>query len=112
MGWMGLSSRANNSDFVHRACIASAQRFMVLSGSPEQAGSWVGMDREQSAPPDGGLCLLPRLWAMGARHTVEAAQLCSSLLFFGFLRPSGRFFPRLTDQLQCVRMLKGPQHRV
>lgn len=72
MGWMGLSSRANNSDFVHRACIASAQRFMVLSGSPEQAGSWVGMDREQSAPPDGGLCLLPRLWAMGARHAVEA----------------------------------------
>lgn len=52
MGWMGLSSRANNSDFVHRACIASAQRFMVLSGNPEQADSWGGMDREQPAPPD------------------------------------------------------------
>lgn len=85
---------------------------MVLSGSPEQAGSWVGMDREQSAPPDGGLCLLPCLWAMGARQAVEAGTAVLLTPVLWFFRPSGRFFPRLTDQLQYVRMLKGPQHRV
>lgn len=35
----------------------------------------------------------------GDGSQADEAQLCSSLLIFGFFKPSGHFFPRLTDQL-------------
>lgn len=39
------------------------------------------------------LCLLPCLWVMGARQADEA-QLCSSLLFFGFFQAFRTFLSK------------------